>query len=210
MQENNMYKELVFYLEACESGSMFTKLTADQNIRAVTASNATKPSYATYCGSDATVQGYNMKTCLGDLFAVNWMNDTLTHDITKEVLKDQIANVTKLTTKSPVQVFGDSDIDMEPVGDFEGIVDSPSVLVKSGPPKYMSLVGNFFEDAAEWTTDLVSKGMDYIYKKEQEEVEHIVSYDMQLHFLKNKMMEDNSEEAQQEFEAHMSHRLFFS
>jgi len=26
MQENNMYKELVFYLEACESGSMFTKL----------------------------------------------------------------------------------------------------------------------------------------------------------------------------------------
>jgi legumain len=29
MQENNMYSELVFYLEACESGSMFTKLKDD-------------------------------------------------------------------------------------------------------------------------------------------------------------------------------------
>ena len=129
MQENKMYKELVFYLEACESGSMFTKLTADQKIRAVTASNATEPSYATYCGMDANVQGFPMKTCLGDLFAVSWMNDTASHNITKETLGEQIATVTKLVTKSPVQVFGDASIDSSPVGDFEGIVDSPAVLV---------------------------------------------------------------------------------
>jgi hypothetical protein len=29
-----------------------------------------------------------MKTCLGDLFSVSWMEDTSTHDITKEILKD--------------------------------------------------------------------------------------------------------------------------
>ena len=117
-----------------------------------------------------------MKTCLGDLFSVSWMEDTATHDITKEILKDQIANVTKAVTKSPVQVFGDSDIDSQPVGDFEGIVDSPSVRVQ-GAPKYMSLVGNFFSDAAEWTTDLVRKGVDYVQSKEKGEMEHIVSYD---------------------------------
>jgi len=36
-----MFGEMVFYIEACESGSMFPKLRDDQNVYAVTASNAT-------------------------------------------------------------------------------------------------------------------------------------------------------------------------
>ena len=57
----------------------------------------------------------------------------------------------------------------------------------------MSLVGKFFDDAAEWTSDLVNKGMDYI--SAEQEREHVVSYDMQMHFLYNKMMESNDEDA---------------
>ena len=127
-----MYKDIVFYMEACESGSMFAKLEADQDILAVTASNATTPSYATYCGSDAVVAGFPMKTCLGDLFSVNWMEDTASHSVSTETLTTQIQTVTKKTTKSPVCVFGDTSLETEFVGEFEGVVDSnPSVIVES-------------------------------------------------------------------------------
>ena len=51
MKNKCMFKELVFYMEACESGSMFPNLKSNENIFAVTASNATQSSYATYCGS---------------------------------------------------------------------------------------------------------------------------------------------------------------
>lgn len=45
MHSNRMFKELVFYLEACESGSMFRTLPADIKIYATTAANG-KESYA--------------------------------------------------------------------------------------------------------------------------------------------------------------------
>jgi len=41
MKDNGMFKELTFYLETCESGSMFPNLTESENIYAMTASNAT-------------------------------------------------------------------------------------------------------------------------------------------------------------------------
>jgi legumain len=51
MKDTGMFGELVFYLETCESGSMFPNVDASENIYAVTASNATLSSYAAYCGS---------------------------------------------------------------------------------------------------------------------------------------------------------------
>jgi len=50
MSDNKMFAELTFYVEACESGSMFPNLTDKENIYAVTASNASQSSYAAYCG----------------------------------------------------------------------------------------------------------------------------------------------------------------
>ena len=66
MEENKMYDEMVFYIEACESGSMFPKLRDDQKVYAVTASNATQSSYATYCAPDDSINGTRVGTCLGD------------------------------------------------------------------------------------------------------------------------------------------------
>ena len=81
MQENKMYNEMVFYIEACESGSMFPMLREDQHVYAVTASNATQSSYANYCHPDNTINGQAMNgTCLGDLFATTWMEDTEDHN----------------------------------------------------------------------------------------------------------------------------------
>lgn len=46
------FKELVAFLEACESGSMFQGLLAsDMPVFATTASNASESSWATYCPS---------------------------------------------------------------------------------------------------------------------------------------------------------------
>jgi len=86
MESNNMYSQITFYLEACESGSMFPNLRADQNIYSVTASNATQSSWAAYCGSDAVVNGVNIGSCLGDLFSVNWMEDSDSHNLYAETL----------------------------------------------------------------------------------------------------------------------------
>lgn len=58
MWSNMMYKELVFYMEACESGSMFEGLLpSDANIYATTAANSEESSYGTYCGSESSVDG---------------------------------------------------------------------------------------------------------------------------------------------------------
>ena len=107
MKDKGMFKELVFYLETCESGSMFPNVKSDQGIYAMTASNASQSSYGAYCGSDASVNGVSIGSCLGDLFSINWMKDTTTHDIETESLKTQHDIVKAATTKSPVQEFGD-------------------------------------------------------------------------------------------------------
>jgi legumain len=76
MYDNKSYNRLVYYLEACESGSMFENLPTNLNIYALSAANPTESSWAAYCGSDAVVGGKNIGSCLGDLFSVNWMEDT--------------------------------------------------------------------------------------------------------------------------------------
>lgn len=73
MHDKHMYKELVFYMEACESGSMFLSLPKDINVYATTASNAKESSWGTYCMPDDIVDGIHLGTCLGDLYSVNWM-----------------------------------------------------------------------------------------------------------------------------------------
>jgi len=64
---------------------MFEKLTTP-NVYAVTAANAEESSWGTYCGSEAVVNGKNIGSCLGDLFSVNWMEDSDASDVTRESL----------------------------------------------------------------------------------------------------------------------------
>jgi len=49
MNTNKMYKEMVLYIEACESGSMFEGILAENiNLYAVNAANADESSWGTY------------------------------------------------------------------------------------------------------------------------------------------------------------------
>mmetsp|Transcript_5297 Transcript_5297/g.11703 ORF Transcript_5297/g.11703 Transcript_5297/m.11703 type:complete len:445 (-) Transcript_5297:73-1407(-) len=123
MHKKKMYNRLVFYLEACESGSMFTDLTTP-GIFGVSASNPTESSWGTYCPGmtqDAdTVNGKHIGSCLGDLFSVNWMEDADVEDATKETLDQQFKIVMKKTNKSHVMEWGDKTFLKDTMGEYIG------------------------------------------------------------------------------------------
>uniref|UniRef100_A0A453EXM9 Uncharacterized protein n=1 Tax=Aegilops tauschii subsp. strangulata TaxID=200361 RepID=A0A453EXM9_AEGTS len=74
------YKSLVFYLEACESGSIFEGLLPnDIGVYATTASNAEESSWGTYCPGEYPSPPPEYDTCLGDLYSISWMEDSDTH-----------------------------------------------------------------------------------------------------------------------------------
>ena len=121
---------MTIYVEACESGSMFPNLKAEQSVYGVTASNATLSSWAAYCSPDDLVNGVEIGTCLGDLFSVNWMEDTEANNPLVETLEDQFNTVQKLTSASPVMKFGDFSFMSEPVADFEGNNDKSATWIE--------------------------------------------------------------------------------
>merc|ERR1712066_911879 len=118
MSDSKMFSKLVFYLESCESGSMFEGMNIP-NVYALSAANPKESSWGAYCGSAAKVNGKNVGSCLGDLFSVSWMEDSDKGALATETLKEQIARVTQLTNKSHVEAFGDKSFESEPLGNFE-------------------------------------------------------------------------------------------
>jgi len=128
MHKKKMYKELVFYVEACESGSMFTQFPKNLNIYVTTAADATQPSYGTYCPPNDIVfynnQSQHIGSCLGDLYSISWMQNTdkmrINHELKSETLEEQYNIVKKETNLSNVQQFGTNSITSNPIGDFEG------------------------------------------------------------------------------------------
>jgi hypothetical protein len=67
-------------------------------------------------------------SCLGDLYSVNWMQDSETAGF-KQTLEDQFRVVQKQTDKSHVMQYGDTSWTAEPIGDFEVCV---SCLFEAG------------------------------------------------------------------------------
>lgn len=114
------YNKLVFYLETCESGSMFVNLPKDANIYALSAAGTSESSWATYCSPDDVVQGKHVGSCLGDLFSVNFIEDVDANDITVETLQSQFEKVKKLTSLSVVMQWGDVTYTRDVVSTFIG------------------------------------------------------------------------------------------
>ncbi|CAD6190061.1 unnamed protein product [Caenorhabditis auriculariae] len=115
MHKDKKYSQLVFYLEACESGSMFESvLRNDLDIYAITAANNHESSWGTYCENDMKLP------CLGDLFSVNWLDDSDSEDLASETLEYQYELVKKKTNLSHVMHYGDLSIASEVVGLFQG------------------------------------------------------------------------------------------
>jgi len=116
MHDHKMYKEMVVYIEACESGSMFANiLPTGINIYATSASTPDQSSYA--CYYDSTRQTY-----LGDEYSVRWMEDADVHDSATSTwsLNDQFKVVFNQTIMSQPQQYGQLTIAAEPIEHFEG------------------------------------------------------------------------------------------
>ncbi|XGW30691.1 hypothetical protein V3C99_009557 [Haemonchus contortus] len=115
MHENRKYSQLVFYLGACEGGSMFRGVLEDDiDVYAVTSANYDELGFATYCDNDLDLP------CLGAEFSVDWMEDSDRQDITLETLGEQFELVKGLTVQSHVSRCGNMSIGDEPVGWFQG------------------------------------------------------------------------------------------
>jgi legumain len=162
MQQKKLFSELVFYMEACESGSMFPNISSDSKIFAVTAANAKESSWGYYCPPQDVINGTAMHTCLGDLFSISWMEDFDHARSSSETLKRQVANVTKRVTKSHVETFGDTSFENEVIGNFElgaagaspeqsdgGFIDSREIHLQYYKNRYDS-ASTAAEKAAAW------------------------------------------------------------
>ncbi|KAM6961328.1 legumain [Aplochiton taeniatus] len=136
MHENKKYKKMVFYIEACESGSMMTNLPANIDVYATTAANSHESSYACY---------YDEKrdTYLGDLYSVNWMEDSDVEDLSKETLLGQFKIVKKHTNTSHVMQFGNKTLAHMKVMTFQGnsMADAePAAPMTLQPVKDLDLI----------------------------------------------------------------------
>lgn len=193
MNENKMYKEMVVYIEACESGSMFENILEDNlNIYAVTAANAHESSWGTYCAPDDKVDGKSLNTCLGDLFSVNWLEDSEKAKMSSETLEDQFKTVQKLTAKSHVLQFGQLSLDTEPIADFQSGTDAVAeqdwwkVLKNKGKMQWEHFAQEFDERKSTYAVD---------------------SRDIKMHYLYNKVMQEATPENHQALQDELTHRM---
>ncbi|CAM9001560.1 unnamed protein product [Rhodiola kirilowii] len=122
------YKEMVMYVEACESGSVFEgMMPTDINVYVTTASNAQESSWGTYCPGMQPAAPPEYITCLGDLYSVAWMEDSETHNLKKETIEQQYKNVKERTSNydtynsgSHVMEYGNTSIKPEKVYLYQG------------------------------------------------------------------------------------------
>jgi len=112
MHDNRMYRTLLFYLEACESGSMFNgQLDPSLNIYATTASTPFESSYA--CYYDEFRQAY-----LGDVYSVNWLENSGMFHVKSESVYDQF-EIDRIETKtSTVCEYGNLTLAKNPLSQY--------------------------------------------------------------------------------------------
>ncbi|KAM0935084.1 putative legumain protein [Dioscorea sansibarensis] len=122
------YKEMVIYVEACESGSIFEGLMPeDLNIYVTTASNPEESSWGTYCPGMDPPPPPEFMTCLGDLYSVSWMEDSDAHNLKEETIQKQYQKVKARTSNyntynagSHVMEYGNKSMKSEKLYLYQG------------------------------------------------------------------------------------------
>jgi len=142
MHQRNMYNKMVVYIESCESGSMFNNLLPKNiNVYGTSASSPDESSWGCYCPPQDKVNGKSINSCLGDLYSVNWMEDTDKFGMSRS-LQDQYVAVKQLTTMSRVMQWGDIAWTNMTVGSFQGdsklVAPEPAVEYTGAEPKHYS------------------------------------------------------------------------
>ena len=131
MHKKNMYKNIIYYMESCYSGSIFSELNPELNIYALTAASPKEQSLATFCYPDDFVKGIEMHTCLSNEFTMNWLDDIDTRfefnkcNNIKEVYssREQFRVIKNLTKNSHVQEYGNFTVGELPITLFQSSND---------------------------------------------------------------------------------------
>jgi legumain len=198
MNQNKMYKEMVIYMEACESGSMFQNILENNiNVYALSAANASESSWATYCSPDDKVNGKSVGSCLGDLFSVNWMEDTDAANVHTETLQQQFQTVQKKTNLSNVLQWGQLSFTGETLDQFEANADFMKPAKQDSWSDLINILGGFVEDVLDITPE------DTIRKNQFA----IDSRDVQLHYKYNNVMREPTPENHQALADEIAHRM---
>ncbi|CAL9156133.1 unnamed protein product [Musa hybrid cultivar] len=143
----NSYKEMVIYVEACESGSIFEGLMPkDLNIYVTTASNAEESSWGTYCPGMDPPPPPEYITCLGDLYSVAWMEDSETHNLKEETVSKQYeavkvrtSNYNTYSVGSHVMEYGDKNIKPEKLYLYQGFDPANANITENGLSQRMQM-----------------------------------------------------------------------
>jgi legumain len=146
-------------MEACESGSMFQTLPNTTVIYATTAADPDESSWGTYCPPEDVINGTEVGTCLGDLYSVNWMENTESSLIMFETIKTQYDVVKTLTNLSHVSEYGTKSFDKDPIGDFQG----------NGNQSDFDTVWRNWDDYNPPKISMDSRDVKYAYLKRQAE-----------------------------------------
>jgi legumain len=200
MHAKKMYSKLVFYLEACESGSMFTKLPKNIGIYATTAANASESSWATYCSPDDKVNGKSIGSCLGDEYSVTFLEDTEASIGLKKTLSEQFVSVKQNTKKSHVQQFGDLTFAGDSLSQFEADTKQVSTL-ETMDAEYIE----YLQRAKNSRVDSRDVKLHYLYQKaifgtgHQAELESEINHRRRVDAIFNKFNVGNKEDINIDF-----------
>ncbi|KAL8043659.1 hypothetical protein ABFX02_09G128051 [Erythranthe guttata] len=190
----NAYKSMVFYLEACESGSMFEGLLPKSlNIYAITASNSTEPSMATYCPdyNHTSTTSYEYDVCLGDAFSVSWMEDSEKHDLRSETLGHQFQVVKSRTAVetpdggSHVMQYGNTLLSKEILYTYMGTTIIPNDTYTwegAAPPTLKSV--------SQWEADLLHY-KHKLFKAPKDSTVRLQAQKQLLEEINSRMLVDN-------------------
>jgi len=115
MHSERKFSQMLLYIEACESGSMFSGLLKpDMGVMAVTAASPTEPSYACYYNN-------TIGTFLGDCFSNHWLeHQDDAAGAASESIADNIESIRSATNTSHVCVYGDTSLAALPAATFLG------------------------------------------------------------------------------------------
>jgi len=194
MNENQKYKQMVFYIEACEAGSMFEGLLPDNiNIYATTASNPDESSWATYCNPNNVVNGTSLITCMGDLYSISFLENLESIDPTLEDFQTQFELIANRTYTSHVTQYGQLDITTQAVGDFEADGNSHTPLESQKEDKKGPLVNSRAVKLDYLLSQYQRKPSEKALGELQEEVDSIDKLDATFNSLKTQLKLDVSQ-----------------
>jgi legumain len=111
MYENKQYKQMVFYFEACHSGSMFRSLEKGKNVYAMTGSDTEHSAWMSECPPNDIVNGKHIGTCLSAYYDNFWMQKVTDEgaELTHNEMFQHVHEKTAEFTDQNVSQFGDID-----------------------------------------------------------------------------------------------------